>query len=365
MRRRSFVYRRPESPFWSYDFTVRGRRFRGSTGLARKEDAERFADTLRHEKITGATQKTELSLTRAFARYMLEHGQFLTSMQDITRIEAQLQTGLGKETLLSAIDAGMVASYAARRRATLANRSVNIEIEHLRAVMRRASAVWGVAAAELPWGKLLLEEAGEREHILSAEEEARLFAALRPDYHPMFRFALLSGARRANVVGLTWKQIDWDAGTITWRQKSRKPGGDLHVLPLTPAIAAVLSAERGRHPVYIFTYLCQRNRHDPASGKTQRKGQRYPFTINGWRKEWSRALAEAGIEDFRFHDQRHTAATRNYRTTGDLLAVKEMLGHATIATTMRYAKSGLDHVRAAMEATDLAQSRPRQVKKEG
>ena len=58
--------------------------------------------------------------------------------------------------------------------------------------MRRAGNVWRVAVPEIAWKDVLLEEAGEREHVLSAEEEGRLFAALRPDYHAMVRFALFS-----------------------------------------------------------------------------------------------------------------------------------------------------------------------------
>ena len=108
---------------------------------------------------------------------------------------------LGRQTLLTEITAGTLAAYAARRRANLSNRSVNIELEHLRAVIRRAGTLWGAAVPDIPWKRVLLEEAGEHEHILSSAEEERLFAALRPDFHPMVRFALLSGARSATLSG--------------------------------------------------------------------------------------------------------------------------------------------------------------------
>lgn len=107
----------------------------------------------------------------------------------------------------------------------------------------------------IKWKALLLQEAGEREHILSRDEEDRLFAALRPDYHPMVRFALVTGVRLGNVVGLSWAQVDRRAEVMTFRVKSRKPGGELHRLPITAAVAAILDGERGRHPVRVFTYL--------------------------------------------------------------------------------------------------------------
>jgi integrase len=121
-----------------------------------------------------------------------------------------------------------------------------------------------------------LEEAGEREHVVSEEEERRLFSALRPDFRPMVRFALVTGARLESVIGLTWRQVDSDAGTIVFRLKSKKPGGELHYLPITRAVAAILSRERGHDPVRVFTYVCARNRYDPRTKTFQRKGERYP-----------------------------------------------------------------------------------------
>jgi integrase len=94
----------------------------------------------------------------------------------------------------------------------------------------------------------------------------------------MVRFALVTGARLGNVIDLTWRQVDWDAGTIAFRVKSRKPGGKLHYLLITPAVAAILSRERGRHQARVFTYVRARNRYDPRTKVRQRKGERYPFT---------------------------------------------------------------------------------------
>jgi integrase len=74
-----------------------------------------------------------------------------------------------------------------------------------------------------------------------------------------------------------------------------------------------------------------------------------------------RPLAAAGIEDFRFHDLRHTAGTLAPRAHRNLRAVQKMLGHQSITTTVRYAHSDLDDVRAAMEAIEKATLRPRVV----
>jgi integrase len=361
--KRSLIRRRKDRKGWFADFSVNGHRFRDCLGDDRKaaeiEAAKRKAAALLGDFPAATT--TEMTLTAAFARYWLEHGQHLSTAADIRRLGLTLEKGLGKEVPLSALTSGALARYAGIRRGTLAfrrtttlsNRSVNMELEHLRAVLRRARDAWKVPTPDIEWAKVMLLESGEREHILSrGDEEPRLFAALRPDYHGMSRFALLSGARLANVVGLSWPQVDWDAGVIVFRIKSKKPGGELFYLPISPGIAAILSAERGRHPHWVFTYVCRRNRRDPHTRLLQQKGERYPFTLNGWRKEWKRALAEAGIQDFRFHDLRHTAATRTLRAVGNLETVRRMLGHTNIATTARYARSDIADVRAAMEQAE-------------
>lgn len=375
-RKRSLVIQRRKGSSTFYaNFTVKGRRFRDSLETDDRETAEILAAKIRSDALLGELtgKKPELTLTQALARYWLEHGQYLASRDDIKRLGKTLQRdqfGLGKNVLLSGISPADLIAYAARRRANLSNRSVNIELEHLRAVMRRARNLWKVAVAEIAWQEVLLEEAGEREHILSRDdEERRLFAALRVDFHAIVRFALITGVRLANVIELTWPQVDWHAGTIVFRVKSKKPGGELHYIPITPAVATILAQERGRHPTRVFTYVCARTRHDPKHNLLQKKGERYPFTADGWRRAWAKALTEANIENFRFHDLRHTAATRAQRAVGNLKTVQRMLGHKDIRTTLRYIRSDVTDVRTAMEAVEKATLGPRAIgearKKEG
>ena len=118
------------------------------------------------------------------------------------------------------------------------------------------------------------------------------------------------------------------------------------MIPITGGVRELLVGEKGKHPIYAFVYKCARSR-----GK-RRKGEHYPFSKNGWRKPWYGALAAAGVSDFRFHDTRHTAATRVLRKSRNLKVVQQMLGHTTITTTARYAHVQLDDVREAMEATE-------------
>ena len=71
-----------------------------------------------------------------------------------------------------------------------------------------------------------------------------MFAALRPDYHAIVRFALLTGCRLAECVGLTWADVDWAAALIWINGK----GGKRASIPLPPAVRELLWPLQGQHP---------------------------------------------------------------------------------------------------------------------
>ena len=270
---------------------------------------------------------------------------------------------LGNETPIARLTTRTVQDFVIRRGARLvhrrgsqkpvelprANASINRELGHLRTVLIAVAEI-AQPAAKIDWPRLFLPEPDKVQTILSAEQEEALFEALRPDFWPMVEFAVTSGARLDNVITLEWSQIDWQARTITFRTKSKKPGGALHVLPMTEDVAALIGGLRGHHESRIFTYVCARNRHDPHSGVVQNKGERYGFTHDGWRRSWDEARCAIGLPGLRFHDLRHTAATRALYVHRNIKTVQRMLGHADISTTLRYTASDVADVRAAMDS---------------
>jgi integrase len=318
-----------------------------------------------------------MTLDEALGRYWLEHAHDLRSADNIELRGVVLRRGLGKDILLSEINPALLTTYAARRRVgeithapnsrrrgvRLANSSVNAELALLRTVLIRARDVWETNVPRIKWKDVLLQDTGVRQHILSRRdglqhesgqdaEEERLFKALRLDFHSVVRFALITGARFSNVVCLTWDQVNWTERHIVFRVKSKMPDGEIIYVPITNAVAKIILVEQGRHPVWVFTFLCCKG----SSKTNHRKGMRYPFTSGGFYHEWNRVRKEAGLwyfkkspDNFRFHDLRHTAATRALRKSGNLKTVQKMLGHKEIATTARYARTDIEDVRAAME----------------
>jgi integrase len=346
------LYRRAGSPFWHYDFGVKGLRFRGSTGEADQAAARSAAKRRKEDEklsFAGGTRR-RLRLTQAIARYSEEVAVHQASRADVNYQARNLVAGLGDRWLHQPIG-DKLAEYVARRRLQVSDASTNREVELLRRIYRRADLAWK-ADVDMPrWTAYLLPEPDDAGNPLSYQQERDFFAALRPDFHPLFRFAILTGLRLGNLVRLQWTQIDWDAMTIRFRVKSRQPGGKVKLLPITKGQAAILGAERGKHPRFVFTYRCARRRRDPHTGLLQAKGSRHPFTMNGWRRAFMLARDAAGLPHLRFHDLRHTAGARITREKG-LKVAKDALMHESIATTARYAKYQVEELRAALEAVE-------------
>jgi len=252
-----------------------------------------------------------MTLDRALGRFFGEVAQHQRSSETTFYQSAKLEGGLGAGTLLSNLTDDELAGYISRRRGEVAESSVNRKTQLLKRVFYRAGTVWKADIGDMPnWREHILREPAGRVRELTDDEEGRLFDALRADFHPLVAFALVSGVRLANARTLTWAKVNYSARQITFRLKSMRPGGDVHILPLTNAMVALLAQQKGHHPIYVFTYECKRSRG------LRRKGELYPFSRSGWRRDWGKALKDANIEDSQFHDLQYTAATRTLRATG-------------------------------------------------
>lgn len=347
------VYRTPKSPYWQYDFQHKGRRFHGSTGCTAKGKAEAVERKQRDRAALGE-DRIPISLDDACKAYWLDKGQHARSHATINYQLANLCSIIGATKLLSEIGQADFERFKARRRATVSNASVNRE-------WQLAKRVWSHAMAggfDVPapgtkravnWTKLKLKEPiGRARELLPREEEA-LFAALarNPDLSAVVEFAMLCGQRRESVVTLESRRVDLDGKRATIVGK----GDKIHTFPLTARMVEIIEMQPGCAG-RVFSYVCKR----PAplrKGRPKRlKGQRYPFTSQGWKREWRKALSDAGITDFRFHDLRHTTATRLLRRNGNLKTVQKLLNHSDISTTARYAHVLEDDLRAAMNEGD-------------
>jgi integrase len=147
--------------------------------------------------------------------------------------------------------------------------------------------------------------------------------------------AVATGLRKANVLALDWKQVKLDRKAIIVRVKGNKE----HVVRIGGALMAMLS----------------------TTPPEQRKGR--VFDVTNFRRRWEAALKAAEIENFKFHDIRHTFASWARQAGADIADVSDALGHSSISMTMRYAHvkpeesiTAFDRVSATVLAHSVAQS---------
>lgn len=138
--------------------------------------------------------------------------------------------------------------------------------------------------------------------------------------------ALTTGMRISEIFGLVWRDLRYNEGLIAVRAKLKR--GKSRYAPLTPELASELR----KYPAV----LGEERLFPPQRGA---KGERQRVESS-----FGTILELAGIQDFRFHDLRHTFASWYMMNGGDLYELAKILGHSNIRMTERYAKLGKTHI---------------------
>ncbi len=219
--------------------------------------------------------------------------------------------------------------------------TVNRHLALLKTTFNRAVR-GGKATGNPTLGVKLLKENNIRVRCLSTEEERKLLGVLPAYLQPLVVVAAHTGMRRSELLGLRWEDIDFYTKTIHVRQGK---SGEGRRVPMNQVVEEALRALRQ-----------QRIREGHEKGDGRELLSPYVFcTLGGGylsnlSRDWYPALRRAGIQDLRFHDLRHTFASRLVMAGVDLYTVKELLGHKTTQMTSRYAHLSPDHQRRAVEA---------------
>ena len=175
--------------------------------------------------------------------------------------------------------------------------------------------------------KFYNEKENARIRYLKEEEMVRLLKACPLETRRITFFADSTGARQGEILNLLWKDVDVHGNHIEIRRtKSGRP----RYVPMTQLLGKVLQA-MPKLSEYVF-------------GKEKGK-------VPGWslyRRSFRKAVTDAGIEDFHFHDLRHCFATQLREQGVDLSTLGKLLGHSTVAMTERYAHVGPNHTRVAV-----------------
>lgn len=209
----------------------------------------------------------------------------------------------------------------------LANRVVEI----LSAVFYKAID-WKFTTSN-PAAKVTPYKEGKRDRFLQADELPLFFAELAADTSEDFKhfvlLALLTGARRTNVLSARWEHFDLTSAVWHIPEDQSKSGKSMDI-PLVPEALAILHGRAPKPAGYVF----------PADSKSG--------YITPPKKRWQALLARTGIADLRIHDLRRTMGSWQAITGASLAIIGKSLGHTTASSTMIYARLSMDPVRQAM-----------------
>jgi site-specific recombinase XerD len=158
-----------------------------------------------------------------------------------------------------------------------------------------------------------------RSRFLEADEEGALRTAVGPR-EPEVVLAMYTGIRRGEQYSLKWESVSLNAGILTVNGKTGQ-----RTVPINPEARSAI--------------LCL---HRASRGSS--------FVCPGTQRHWfEAAVRRAGLGDFRWHDLRHTFASRLVMEGVDIRSVQKLLGHRSIVTTQRYAHVSDEHLRLAVE----------------
>jgi len=208
--------------------------------------------------------------------------------------------------------------------------AVNRELQMLRHMFGKA-VEWGMMA-DSPFGRfkksILFEERNDRCRYLTEDEIKRLLPACPSYLERIVRGAMLTGLRKGDLLGLKWNQIDFERKILCFSEQ--KKGGKRGAKVLNTNFLALLGEIPRNGCDYIFT---------GPNGKP----------LKDVKRAFKTALKKAGIEDFHFHDLRHTSASYLVMRGASMKAVQVHLGHTSLAMTERYAHLSPDFLRSEVE----------------
>jgi len=209
--------------------------------------------------------------------------------------------------------------------------TVNRLLEVVRAILRKAEREWEWLE-KAPLIRMRKEENRRIRWIMRAEVE-RLLRELPKHLADMAAFSLATGLRQSNVTQLQWSEVDL-VKRHAWVHPDKAKAKKAIAVPLNNDAIMILREQVGMHPQNVFSY-----RGKPISECNT--------------KAWKKALKRAGIENFRWHDLRHTWASWHVQNGTSLQELQQLGGWASFEMVLRYAHLSSDHLKNAAERVSV------------
>jgi len=311
------LYRRKDSRYWWVHLLLPdGRRVCQSTRCTERAEAEAFVGRLHSESRRDPEHQAlgSFAWAQAVVRYLEECAEKKSLPDDrdhLRKLEPYLRS-----QRLDAIDMTALQPFIRDRKEKdgVRNATINRALEIVRRILNLAHQDWRWIRA-VPKIRML-KEPRRRVRFLRRDEASRLLDAMPKHLKPIVRFALSTGCRAGEIFGLEWNRVDL-ARKVAWLDHGATKSGEGRGIPLNSDAIAALQSTLGQHPRWCFTF----------GGKRIQKSS----------SAWDRARQRAGIEDFRFHDLRHTWASWHVQSGTSLPELMELGGWKSYEMVLRYA----------------------------
>ena len=244
--------------------------------------------------------------------------------KDKTRYRLKLLQEWFGEFRLSEITLAVVQEFMDERLSEVSLATAQKEVSTLRAVLNKAYREELLAAApRFPRFKALKH----RTRWLTPDEEERLVRAASAHIVPLIRLAVDTGGRRSELLRLDWRHVDLRNRRITFVETKN---GEDRTVRLCDRACAVFASMGPKDAGPVFTY----------NGKA----------IASVKSAFNNAREKEGLEDVRFHDLRHTFASRLVQCGVPLYDVMNLVGHQSLTMVQRYAHLAPDYQERAIQA---------------
>lgn len=329
---------------YSYDFTIKGERFRGPTHTTSLEEAERFVAKERQHIYDEEflDRKPQIQFEAAMIRYFQEYGKEMKSYKTIfSRLKHFKEffikvRGIKQLHDLRDDDVWAYVVYRRQKRrpspcadnnnSFISDATIAKELHSLNNLNSMARDMWRVEAADfsISLHKKNLQKSEPLINYIELDKQ-RFFIESLPHYlRAPLLFSIMTGLRWGNVRDFRTSQIQWEHNLIRFNIKSRiYKEGKLHYVPITDDmhwLLGILDITPATEDRLVFTY-----------------GDGLPLGTH--RKAIDTAYQKAGIKRLKgqcIHLLRHTAGTNFTAATGDIRTTQELLGHQSIKTTTIY-----------------------------
>ena len=324
---------------WWMSFMYQGQQVRRSTGTSDKRLAEAILGKVKVQIVEGRffekTPEQQRTFTELMDRYISEHAARRANYRrELTSVKT-LKAFFGNPTLDLVTPKRIVAYKNQRYTDGVKPATINRELATMKKAFNLARREWEWCNDNPVCRVSMEQENNARDRWLTMEEETRLLHAAGPWLRELMLFAIHTGMRMGEILGLTWVGVDLFRRTVT---VFKSKNGERRTIPLNQTALELLKPKYGSRSLETELVF-------PSEAQTRLNASNISRSLH-------LALAKAKITDFHFHDLRHTCATRMVQAGVDLYKVQRLLGHKSPIMTQRYAHHYPESLRDGVEALD-------------